>query len=130
MKSLYRLLAALLAACFITVAAFAADVSPAGTWKWIIDGPTGKNPTTLKLEAKDGKLTGAYSNKNGDAEIFNASFKDHVLAFEVERNYGGGKIVLQYRGKLDGDTIKGTIDAAGGSLDWNAKRGADEPAKK
>jgi hypothetical protein len=128
MKSL-RLLCSLLALA-AAVSAFAAD--PTGTWKWATQSPAGEIATTLKLESKDGKLTGAYSNQFGDAMISNASFQDDVLAFEVVRELNGGKFVVKYRGKLEGDSIKGTLEAPGPDgnepmkLDWNAKR---TPAK-
>lgn len=124
MKSL-RLIGSFLA---LTLAAtvFAAD--PTGTWKWSVSGPNGDIETTLKLESKDGKLTGSYSNQFGPAEISNATFTDEVLAFEVVRDFNGTKFVIKYRGKLEGDAIKGTLQAPGPDggeglkLEWNAKR--------
>lgn len=107
-------------------AALAAD--PTGTWKWTTRSPGGDIETTLKLESTGGRLAGAYSNQFGDTTISNPSFQDGVIAFEVVRNLGGDKYVVKYRGKLEGDTIKGTIEAPahdGGralKLDWNAKR--------
>jgi hypothetical protein len=124
-----RLLGSSLALAAAT-AAFAAD--PTGTWQWTTRSPNGEIETTLKLESKDGKLAGAYSNQFGDAMISNVSFQEDVLSFDVVRELGGGKFVVKYRGKLDGDTLKGTLEAAspdGGEsmkLDWNAKR---SPAK-
>jgi hypothetical protein len=118
-------------ALITAAAAFAAD--PSGTWNWITQSPNGEIATTLKLESKDGKLTGAYSNQFGDTTISNASLTGDVIAFDVVRDLGGTKFVVKYRGKLDGDTIKGTIEAAGRDggeplkLDWNAKRA---PAQK
>lgn len=108
------------------VSAFAAD--PTGTWQWTTRSPNGDIETTLKLEAKDGKLSGAYSNQFGDTSISNVSFQEEVLAFEVVREFGGGKFVVKYRGKLEGDTFKGTLEAPGPDggepmkLEWNAKR--------
>lgn len=128
MKTL-RLFASLFALT-VAAAAFAAD--PTGTWKWTTSSPNGGIETTLKLESKDGKLTGAYSNQFGDTTITNASFTDDVLAFEVVRDFNGNKFVIKYRGKLEGDAIKGTLEAPapngdeGLKLDWNAKR---EPKK-
>ena len=113
-------------------AAFAAD--PSGTWKWTTHTPNGEIDTTLKLESKDGKLAGAYSNQFGDTEISNASLQGDVIAFDVVRDVGGGKFVVKYRGKLEGDTITGTIEAPGRDggealkLDWNAKRMPKEKA--
>lgn len=124
MKSL-RALCSFLALAVATTA-LAAD--PTGTWKWSVQTPNGNIETTLKLESKDGKLAGAYSNQFGDASIGNASFKDDILAFEVVRDFGGNSFVIKYRGKVEGDTIKGTLEAPGPDggepmkLDWNATR--------
>ena len=110
-------------------AAFAADpVDPTGTWKWSTRSPGGEIPTTLKLELKDGKITGAYSNQYGETAISNASLQDDVIRFDVVRDLGGKKYVVKYHGKIDGDTIRGTIEAPGHDggeavkLDWIAKR--------
>ena len=132
MKSL-RLLLAALAACFLAVAAFAGD--PSGTWKWTITTPNGEIDTTLTLTLKEGKLAGTYSNSFGDTAISAATFKDDAIAFSVEREFGGNKFVLKYAGKLDGDAIKGGIEAPGldggesRKLDWNAKRAPAEAKK-
>ena len=127
---LLRLLTSSLAVCVLTVAALAAD--PIGTWKWTVQSPAGDIATTLKLESKDGQLAGTYSNQFGTAAIKNASCKDDVIAFDVVRNFDGNEFVLKYRGKIEGDAIKGTIEAGdlgGGGpmkLDWNAKRASKE----
>lgn len=124
MKTL-RLIASFLAVA-AAVAAFAAD--PTGTWKWTTQSPNGAIETTLKLESRDGKLTGAYSNQFGDTAISNASLQGDTIAFEVVRDFNGNKFVIKYQGKLEGDTIKGTLEAPrpdggeGLKLDWNAKR--------
>ncbi len=107
-------------------AVFAAD--PTGTWTWAVHSPSGDLATTAKIESKDGKVTGAYSNEFGESAINNASLEGDVLAFEVVRDFGGNKFVVKYRGKIEGDTIKGTIELpnfGGGEmqkLDWSAKR--------
>jgi len=111
-------------------AALAAD--PTGTWKWTTPSPNGDIETRLKLEVKDGKLAGAYSNQFGDTEISGASLQDDVIAFDVVRDLGGKKYVVKYHGKLEGDTIKGTLEAPGHdggaalNLDWTAKRTPNE----
>jgi hypothetical protein len=125
MKNL-RLLLAACAACLLTAAALASD--PTGTWKWSITTPNGEVSTTLKLAAKDGQLTGTYTNSYGDGEISNGTVKDDDVAFKVERDINGTKFVLQYQGKITGDTIKGSIQLPGMNggdaqkLEWNATR--------
>jgi hypothetical protein len=134
MKSSRKFLAAFLAACFFTLSAFAADASPTGTWKWMQPGRGGGQPQErkIKLELKDGKLTGktvAYESPRGpvpEIEISDASFKDGVVAFSVKREINGNSFVTKYSAKLDGDTLKGSseVNFNGEPMknDWEAKR--------
>jgi hypothetical protein len=127
-----------LIALFVAVGAASAVLAadPTGTWTWATHSPNGDIATTLKLEAKEGKLTGAYSNQFGDTAISNASQQDDVIAFDVVRDLGGSKYVVKYHGKLEGDTITGTIEAPGRDggealkLEWSAKRKPGEKAEE
>jgi hypothetical protein len=134
MKSSSKLIAAFCAACFVTVAAFAGD--PSGTWKWTQQGRQGGAgfEVTLKLEAKDGALSGTILGMQGpqgaipDVAIGDASFKeDGTLAFSVTREFNGNKRTSKYTGKMEGDTITGSIERQGreGDMiktDWSATR--------
>jgi len=135
MKSPLKFLAAFFAACFITVAALAADASPAGTWKWTQPGRGGGPGTerSLILELKDGKLSGKLAawqmgdNTIPETAIADASFKGGVVAFTVTTEFNGNKRVSKYEGKLEGDKITGSIEAPGrdGQVmkrDWAATR--------
>ena len=122
----------------ISAAAFAADAS--GTWKWTQQGRGGKGgggggtprETTLTLKQSDGKLTGPVSSPGRDGasnttEISNGTVKGDVIAFTVEREFGGNKFVMKYSGKIAGDTITGETEFPGrdgGSTkrEWVAKR--------
>jgi hypothetical protein len=137
MKSYRKLLAACFAACFFAVAAFAADASPAGTWKYTQAG-RGGNPgveRTLVLEVKDGKLTGTLKGASmgqfeiPDVAIGDGVVKDGNVSFTTTNDFNGNKIVAKYTGKLEGDTITGSIERPGrdGNVmktDWVAKRAA------
>jgi len=127
MKTLGTLAAAFLAATVLTVAAFAADLT--GNWKWTAQGRNGPMETTAKLAfGKDGALTGTVSGRMGDTAIGDASFKDGKVAFTVTREFNGNTLVIKYEGKLDGDTIIGTIERPsrdGGAptkVEWKATR--------
>lgn len=138
MKSYHKLLAAIVAACFLTVAAFAAEASPAGTWKFTQAGRGGAPGTerSFKLDYKDGKLTGvmAAATIMGQYEIpetaiTDASFKDGVVAFSVTNDMNGTKRTTKYEGKLNGDMIMGSTErpgrgdgAAPVKADWMATR--------
>jgi len=118
----------------LSAAAAALAADPTGTWKWTTHSPNGEIETTLKLESKDGRLVGAYSNQFGDTAISSASLQDDMIAFDVVRDLGGNKYIVKYRGELEGDTIKGTIEAPGHDggealkIDWNARRTPREKA--
>ena len=120
--------------CALGSAAAALAADPTGTWRWTTPSPNGDIETSLKLESKDGRLAGTYSNQFGDTTITNASVQGDVIAFDVVRDFGGHKYVVKYRGTLEGDAIKGTIEAPGHDggealkLDWTARRTPREKA--
>jgi hypothetical protein len=103
----------------------AADLT--GTWKWTSVTATGSVEMTAVLLHKDGALTGAVTGRQGPADIGDASVKDGQVAFSVTRGTAENKVVIKYAGKLNGDTITGTIERPGPkgvptSVEWKAKR--------
>jgi hypothetical protein len=112
MKPLRLLSAAFTAVVLTSVLAFAGD--PTGTWKWSVPGRDGQpREFTLKLELKDGQLSGIMSGFRGDTPITNAAFKDDQVAFTVVREFNGNRVETKYQGKLEGDTIKGSSEGPG-----------------
>lgn len=100
---------------------------PTGTWKWSFTVNDMKRDVTLKLKLDGDKLTGAMLGRNNqETAIEEASFKDGEVAFSVTRERNGQKFTTKYKGKLDGDTIKGKSegmrDGQTQSRDWEAKR--------
>jgi hypothetical protein len=112
------------------VAAASSAPDPTGTWKWTVS-PAGSGQTfevSAKLSYADGKLTGTYQSRMGEAPISDASFKDGAVAFSVVRQRDGNTFTIKYKGTLSGDTITGTLDlpgfdgADGTTVDWKASR--------
>lgn len=109
---------------------------PTGTWTWETKrkGKDGNEVTlkqTLKLELKDGKLTGTLSGGAGkgggkETKIEDGKFEKGEISFTITREFGNNKLVTKYNGKLADDMIKGTIvtDIMGkeNKIDWEAKR--------
>lgn len=128
-----RYLVAASAAILLSAAAFAAD--PTGTWKWTQPG-RGDRPAveqTVKLELKAGQLTGTLlgfespMGKVPDTAIGDATFKDDAVSFTVTREFNGNKRVSKYEAKLDGDSLKGSVerpgrDGAVQKTEWTASR--------
>ena len=100
---------------------------PTGTWKWSVTFNDQTRDVTLKLKMDGDKLTGAMLGRdNQETKIDDATFKDGEVAFSVTRERNGQKNTSKYKGKLDGDAIKGTFemtrDGNTTTRDWNAKR--------
>ena len=113
--------------------AVAADKDdPTGTWKYKVKFGEKEFDATVKLELKDGKLTGSmpgFGKNAKDTPIEDAKFKDGEVSFSVTRMRKDQKTVTKYTGKVSGDTIKGSVtrpDADGKETktDWEAKREA------
>jgi hypothetical protein len=125
-----RFIGAALVVVFIGVAESArgADkADPTGTWKWTVTFNNNTRDVTLKLKLEGEKLTGKISGRNNtERDIENATFKDDEVSFSVTRERDGQKFVTKYKGKLDGNTIKGKAeferDGQTQSRDWEAKR--------
>lgn len=135
MNSTRKLFAACFAACFVTVSALAASASPAGTWKWTVQGRTGGQgfDQTLKLDYQDGKLSGILLGAKTeryqvpDTPISDASFDQGTIRFSVTREFNGNKFTTKYEGRLEGDAIRGSSERAGSGgepvkREWNAQR--------
>lgn len=114
----------------LTPAARAADKTATGTWKWEVTRQNGeKMEFTLKAKQDGEKLTGTMSGRdNTETEIKEGAVKGGDVSFNVEREFNGNKMVIKYKGKLDGDTIKGKseVERDGNvrTRDWEAKRGS------
>ncbi len=100
---------------------------PTGTWKWSVTFNDQSRDVTLKLKLEGDKLTGTMPGRNNEeTKIENGTFKDGEVSFSVTREGKGQKMTSKYKGKVDGDTIKGKIererDGKAKSSDWEAKR--------
>jgi len=156
------LLASIITACALVAlgtSAQAADkkADPTGTWTWTQQGggrggqgggTANATPrkSTLKLKAEGEKLTGTLTSpgfaRRGEeggtppapveTAISEGKVKGDEISFNVTREFGGNSRTTKYTGKIDGDTIKGKIEAPGRgggdpvSRDWEAKREADK----
>src|SRR5262245_5204560 len=97
---------------------------PTGTWEWHI----GQRPgVKLKLKLEGDKLYGSIGDGwRRETPIENGTFKDGAFTFTVTRLVGNEKKVNTYKGKANGDTMRGTLTGEyGGRIqerNWVAKR--------
>jgi hypothetical protein len=103
-----------------------------GTWTWAMQRQNGAGrQVTLTIKQDGEKVTGTISNNfGGDSDIEEGTFKDGEVTFKTTRTRGGMEIVTTYKGKLQGDTIKGKVETEqrGQKVprDWEATRVKEE----
>jgi hypothetical protein len=128
MKSLTLAAAWTITASCLSGLSLAEETDPTGTWKWSVtldDNQT--REFTLKLKLQGGKLTGSMLGRdNQETPIEDASYKDGEVAFTVMRERNNRKFMLKFKGKVNGDVIKGKSyverDGQTRDRDWEAKR--------
>jgi hypothetical protein len=112
--------------CLTATANAAAD--PDGTWKWKFTRQGGEEiEMSVKLKADGEKLTGSLILPMGDKiEIEKGTFKNDEVAFETKIERNGNTFNVKYKGKVEGDTIKGKTERERNGeavmRDWEAKR--------
>lgn len=122
---------ACLALGWMTAAVQADDKpNPTGTWKWTVTFNDQTREMTLKLKLDGDKLSGFQLGRdNQETPIQEATFKNGELSFQVTRERDGQKFTTKYKGKVIGDTIKGTAESNFGgetrTREWDAKRSKD-----
>ncbi|HEY3940643.1 MAG TPA: hypothetical protein VGL97_24655 [Bryobacteraceae bacterium] len=103
----------ILAGCLVTAALWAADVN--GKWTAEMQGRNGNTMTVnMNLKADGDKLTGTVSGRNGDTDISDGKVDGDNVSFKVVREFNGNKRTMEYKGKMEGDTIHFTVTMEGG----------------
>lgn len=103
------------------IAASAADV--AGTWKGTAETPNGTIERTFVFKVDGSKLTGeTTSQMMGTSQITDGKVDGDSLSFSINVKFQDNELKLNYKGKVAGDTIKFTVDGAGQTIEYNAKK--------
>ena len=99
------------------------DANVAGNWEMTFQGRQGAVNQTMTIEQDGSKIKGTIKGQRGDAPL-EGSVKGNDVSFSVKRTTPRGEMVLQYKGTVDGDSMKGTFEAGGGNFsgEWTAKK--------
>jgi hypothetical protein len=112
----------LMAAFVMTVSA--ADIS--GKWKATAEGPQGSMERTFVFQQDGSKLTGeTESQMMGKSTITDGKVEGDNVTFSITVNFGGQDAKLNYKGKVNGNEIKFTVEMPGGggqNMEWTAKK--------
>ena len=112
---LQALVASSLAACATVASAQApSNQDLIGTWNLTLTSPQGTHPTTVVISDDGGQLKGSLTGLPAVGGVtVSTTDAGAKLAFAID--YQGQAIDVVMMGKVDGTSIKGTVDYAGGA---------------
>ena len=98
------------AAVSLTLAAAAWAADAAGKWTWKMRRGDNEITTNAEFKVEGEKLTGFVTAgpNNQKTEIKEGTFKNNEVAFVVVRMRQEQEFKIRYKGKVEGDAIKGT----------------------
>ena len=77
-----------------------------------VETEAGSGTPVFVFQQNGEKLTGTYSGQLGDAKV-TGTVKGDAVEFSFEVAPTGDKVLAKYAGKLDGESMKGTVDIGG-----------------
>ena len=102
--------------------AAAQEVRVAGTWDITLETGRGTANPSMTLAQDGEKITGTYRGRLGESKL-EGTLKGNAIQFSVTLKFQDQPVTISYRGTVDGDSMKGTVQFGDrGSGSWTAKR--------
>lgn len=99
-----------------------AKVDVTGTWLFEVSSPAGAGTRTVTFKQDGEKITGKYTGQYGDSDL-TGTVKGEDISFWFDVNAEGTSVRVTYTGKVDKDTMKGTLSLGDlGEGTFTAKR--------
>jgi hypothetical protein len=115
-------LAALAILAVLSLAAWAVDVS--GTWELTSPGRGGEMMTrdiTIVQEGNKLKVT-MPGRQGGDPITGEGTLTDNAIEWKIVRQGPQGEMIINYKGTVEGDSMKGTMSMMDREIEWTAKK--------
>jgi hypothetical protein len=92
----------------------------AGNWTVSTQGQRGSRTRHMTIQQEGNKISGSIEGYSADDQ-FQGSVDGNDIHFTVNMNTPRGPMAFEYRGSVQGDSMKGTIQGAMSGT-WSAKR--------
>jgi len=93
--------------------AAAAGSSIVGTWEFVREAQDGtKRVNTLKIKPD---MTGTYSMRDNEVPVNDLKVSGNEVTFKVIMNFNGNEFPMEFKGKLEGKTLKGEFTTSRGT---------------
>lgn len=93
-----------------------------GRWMLNVNSPNGAVESTLSLTQAGDSLTGEIQTPFGPASISSGRIDGNNVTFTYTLNVQGQQMEITTRGKIEGNSISGTMEAGGMSFDFTGMR--------
>lgn len=93
----------------------------AGKWEFSFQGPQGPITQTLTLEQNGADVKGTMASQRGEVPV-TGKVSGKNITFSITRETPRGTMTTEYKGTVDGDTMKGTMQMRQQEVEWKAKR--------
>jgi len=116
-------LAALAILAVVSLSAWAVDVT--GTWEMSSPGRDGTMMTrdiTIVQEGTKIKVTLPPGPRGGDPIVAEGTIEGNAIAWKVVRQGPQGEMIVNYKGTVEGDSMKGTMTIGEREIEWTAKK--------
>jgi hypothetical protein len=120
-------LVALAIVAILTLAVWAADVS--GTWTMSSPGRNGQmmeRDITIVQDGNKIKVTmpgrPGPNGEPGEPIVGDGTIEGNAIAWKIVRQGPQGEMVMEYKGTVDGATMKGTTKRMDQEVEWTAKK--------
>ncbi len=98
------------------------NVAAAGNWTLTINSPAGTMNAPLTLQVDKENVTGEISTPTGNTNISNGRLNGNELSFTYSINFQGQPLTINAKGKIEGNSINGSMETMGTSFDFSGVR--------
>ncbi|MHC4072782.1 MAG: translocation/assembly module TamB domain-containing protein [Planctomycetota bacterium] len=90
-----------------------------GTWELTSESSRGTRTYTLKI--KD-DMTATYTSRDRETPVTDLKVEGDQISFKVTRTFNESQFTMNFKGTLDGDTIRGKITSSRGTTELTGKK--------
>jgi len=99
-----------------------------GDWSWTVSSGSNNKQYMLKINQYFQKLDGLITIESAQFPSENLSITGDLVQFSLEDEVGGRKVSMNFKGRVNGNIIEGTIERTGVTpriIKWQAHRDSD-----
>jgi hypothetical protein len=90
-----------------------------GTWEFTRETPQGTRTNTLKIKPD---MTGTYSGRDNEFPVTDLKVSGDDVTFKVTMRFNDNEVPMEFKGTLDGKTLKGEFTTSRGAREAIGKK--------